>query len=126
MLQSPHERYGDAQNPDTVLILCRKYHWFPGRILHLKHQILPASVDTPQKDLSPDLHRPDSPVLHRILPADMHCIAGMNPRTEHSIIGTAYAQFPLRIRSEYTFNQPGVELYKRNMFRLLGKPGYEA
>ena len=23
------------------------------------------------------------------------------------------------------FNQPGVELYKRNMFRLLGKPGYE-
>ena len=24
------------------------------------------------------------------------------------------------------FNQPGVEFYKRNMFRLLGKPGYEA
>ena len=24
------------------------------------------------------------------------------------------------------FNQPGVELYKRNMFQLLGKPGYEA
>ncbi len=24
------------------------------------------------------------------------------------------------------FNQPGVELYKRNMFELLGKPGYEA
>ena len=24
------------------------------------------------------------------------------------------------------FDQPGVELYKRNMFRLLGKPGYEA
>lgn len=23
------------------------------------------------------------------------------------------------------FNQPGVELYKRNMFELLGKPGYE-
>ena len=23
------------------------------------------------------------------------------------------------------FNQPGVELYKKNMFRLLGKPGYE-
>ena len=23
------------------------------------------------------------------------------------------------------FNQPGVELYKRNMFRLLGKPGYQ-
>ena len=23
------------------------------------------------------------------------------------------------------FNQPGVEAYKRNMFRLLGKPGYE-
>ena len=23
------------------------------------------------------------------------------------------------------FNQPGVELYKRNMFGLLGKPGYE-
>lgn len=23
------------------------------------------------------------------------------------------------------FNQPGVEFYKRNMFRLLGKPGYE-
>jgi len=23
------------------------------------------------------------------------------------------------------FNQPGVELYKRNMFALLGKPGYE-
>ena len=22
------------------------------------------------------------------------------------------------------FNQPGVEAYKRNMFRLLGKPGY--
>ncbi len=24
------------------------------------------------------------------------------------------------------FNQPGVEYYKRNMFQLLGKPGYEA
>ncbi|MBU5452522.1 glucose-6-phosphate isomerase [Pseudoflavonifractor sp. MSJ-30] len=24
------------------------------------------------------------------------------------------------------FNQPGVEFYKRNMFKLLGKPGYEA
>ena len=23
------------------------------------------------------------------------------------------------------FNPPGVELYKRNMFQLLGKPGYE-
>ena len=23
------------------------------------------------------------------------------------------------------FNQPGVESYKKNMFRLLGKPGYE-
>ena len=23
------------------------------------------------------------------------------------------------------FNQPGVELYKRNMFTLLGKPGYD-
>ena len=23
------------------------------------------------------------------------------------------------------FDQPGVELYKQNMFRLLGKPGYE-
>ena len=23
------------------------------------------------------------------------------------------------------FNQPGVEKYKRNMFRLLGKPGYD-
>lgn len=22
------------------------------------------------------------------------------------------------------FNQPGVEKYKKNMFRLLGKPGY--
>ena len=24
------------------------------------------------------------------------------------------------------FNQPGVEDYKKNMFALLGKPGYEA
>ena len=24
------------------------------------------------------------------------------------------------------FNQPGVEMYKRNMFQLLGKPGYES
>jgi glucose-6-phosphate isomerase len=23
------------------------------------------------------------------------------------------------------FNQPGVEIYKKNMFKLLGKPGYE-
>ena len=23
------------------------------------------------------------------------------------------------------FNQPGVEAYKKNMFTLLGKPGYE-
>jgi len=23
------------------------------------------------------------------------------------------------------FNQPGVEEYKKNMFALLGKPGYE-
>lgn len=25
-----------------------------------------------------------------------------------------------------TFNQPGVEAYKKNMFALLNKPGYEA
>ena len=25
----------------------------------------------------------------------------------------------------YPFNQPGVESYKKNMFALLGKPGYE-
>ena len=24
------------------------------------------------------------------------------------------------------FDQPGVESYKRNMFALLGKPGYES
>ncbi|GAY77715.1 glucose-6-phosphate isomerase [Sporolactobacillus inulinus] len=24
------------------------------------------------------------------------------------------------------FNQPGVEAYKKNMFALLGKPGYES
>ena len=24
------------------------------------------------------------------------------------------------------FDQPGVEAYKRNMFALLGRPGYEA
>ena len=24
------------------------------------------------------------------------------------------------------FNQPGVEVYKKNMFALLDKPGYEA
>ena len=24
------------------------------------------------------------------------------------------------------FDQPGVEAYKKNMFALLGKPGYEA
>ena len=24
-----------------------------------------------------------------------------------------------------TFNQPGVEAYKKNMFALLNKPGYE-
>ncbi|MBQ2708791.1 MAG: glucose-6-phosphate isomerase, partial [Clostridia bacterium] len=24
------------------------------------------------------------------------------------------------------FNQPGVEAYKKNMYALLGKPGYEA
>ena len=24
------------------------------------------------------------------------------------------------------FNQPGVEGYKKNMFKLLGRPGYEA
>ena len=24
------------------------------------------------------------------------------------------------------FDQPGVEMYKRNMFALLGKPGFEA
>ena len=23
------------------------------------------------------------------------------------------------------FDQPGVEFYKKNMFKLLGKPGYE-
>ena len=27
--------------------------------------------------------------------------------------------------SIYPFNQPGVEAYKKNMFALLGKPGYE-
>ena len=27
---------------------------------------------------------------------------------------------------EYRVGQPGVEAYKKNMFALLGKPGYEA
>ena len=35
---------------------------------------------------------------------------------------TAYAGAMLNID---TFNQPGVEDYKRNMFALLAKPGYE-
>ena len=30
------------------------------------------------------------------------------------------------LQGENPFNQPGVEAYKRNMFALLGKPGYEA
>ena len=30
------------------------------------------------------------------------------------------------ILSVNPFNQPGVEDYKKNMFALLGKPGYEA
>ena len=28
------------------------------------------------------------------------------------------------LQGENPFNQPGVEAYKRNMFELLGKPGY--
>ena len=30
------------------------------------------------------------------------------------------------MRGVKPFNQPGVESYKKNMFALLGKPGYEA
>jgi len=30
-----------------------------------------------------------------------------------------------RILDVNPFNQPGVEKYKTNMFRLLGKPGYK-
>ncbi len=32
----------------------------------------------------------------------------------------------MRSRPTFTaFDQPGVEAYKKNMFALLGKPGYE-
>ncbi len=37
-------------------------------------------------------------------------------------IATAMTCYLLEINP---FNQPGVEIYKKNMFRLLGKPGYE-
>jgi glucose-6-phosphate isomerase len=33
----------------------------------------------------------------------------------------AYSAYLLNINP---FNQPGVEIYKRNMFKLLGKKGY--
>lgn len=35
---------------------------------------------------------------------------------------TALSAYMLNVNP---FNQPGVEIYKRNMFKLLGKPGYE-
>ncbi len=35
---------------------------------------------------------------------------------------TAYSAYLLGVNP---FNQPGVEIYKSNMFKLLGKPGYE-
>ena len=38
------------------------------------------------------------------------------------MLQTAYAGAMMNID---TFNQPGVESYKKNMFALLGKPGYE-
>jgi len=37
-------------------------------------------------------------------------------------IGCALSGYMLEVNP---FNQPGVEAYKKNMFALLGKPGYE-
>ena len=37
-------------------------------------------------------------------------------------LACAYSAFLLNVNP---FNQPGVEEYKKNMFALLGKPGYE-
>ena len=34
-------------------------------------------------------------------------------------------RFPAILLSVNPFDQPGVESYKKNMFALLGKPGYE-
>ena len=36
-----------------------------------------------------------------------------------------YKRLVLTSKSSGPFNQPGVEAYKKNMFALLGKPGYE-
>ncbi|MBR5664027.1 MAG: glucose-6-phosphate isomerase, partial [Bacteroidales bacterium] len=37
-------------------------------------------------------------------------------------MGCALSGYMLEVNP---FNQPGVEAYKKNMFALLGKPGYE-
>lgn len=54
------------------------------------------------------------------------------PRLDESTIGALLYFFEKAcgisggILGVNTFNQPGVEAYKKNMFALLGKPGYEA
>ena len=52
-------------------------------------------------------------------------------RLDEQTIGELIYFFELAFAMSWTllgvnpFNQPGVEEYKKNMFRLLGKPGYE-
>ena len=55
----------------------------------------------------------------------------LDDRSEHSFgymvyffeLACAYSGYMLGVNP---FNQPGVEAYKKNMYALLGKPGYEA
>jgi glucose-6-phosphate isomerase len=60
-------------------------------------------------------------------PANVIEISKMTPKVLGNLMyfffrATAFGAYLLNINP---FNQPGVEIYKSNMFKLLGKPGYE-
>ena len=56
---------------------------------------------------------------------DLRHHAGSLVRLALSVIEALKLRFKLCAPLGNPFNQPGVESYKKNMFALLGKPGYE-
>ena len=51
--------------------------------------------------------------------------APLSPFVRKVRLFAAEKGFDYQLENVNPFNQPGVESYKKNMFALLGKPGYE-
>ncbi len=96
----------------------------------------PANIDGLNFLSGEELHKVNSAAMNATLLAHVdggvpNIVLDLKDRSEYSFGWLVYFFELACAISGYTlgvnpFNQPGVEAYKKNMYALLGKPGYEA